>query len=186
MFVDGELIFDDTKPSTLLEAEMIFVRAGALYAGTESTPFPQQLTIRLHGRRDDFILGIDSSVDAGNKVIAVFGEVKLFGQKRLRHWAKLAEVNCHSRFFLIFFKTIETGSTEIVVDQDVDWLVNDQIAIATSDFNYTHSEMRTIVSKSGMRKFVLDSAVNWTHYGASSAEIVSNHIVDVRSEVALL
>jgi hypothetical protein len=72
------------------------------------------------------------------------------------------------------------------VDQDVDWLVNDQLVITTTDFNYTHSEVRTVVGKSGMRKFSLNAPLNWTHYGAASTELVNNHAIEVRAEVAVL
>ena len=59
---------------------------------SEETPFPNKINIILNGTRNSPILGISNTVDAGNKVLAVFGEVRLFGQPRLKSWVRLGKV----------------------------------------------------------------------------------------------
>ena len=67
----------------------------------------------------------------------------------------------------------------------VDWSVNDEIAIASTDFNHNHSESRRI-KKIGadFKTLILDAPLTYQHYSAE--EKYDSYTLPMRAEVALL
>ena len=67
----------------------------------------------------------------------------------------------------------------------VDWSLNDKIAIASTDFNHNHSEVRRIVSISTDNKtLTLDSPLTYLHY--SEIETYGTSTIPMQAEVGLL
>jgi hypothetical protein len=57
-----------------LRANRIFVRAGELHIGnSESDPYVKTARITLHGDKNSEAMAYDTSVEAGNKLIANVG-----------------------------------------------------------------------------------------------------------------
>jgi hypothetical protein len=67
----GDLYFDDTREESILKVKTIWVRSGKIIAGSKEIPFPNKLTIELHGNFDDPYLLIDPYIVASNKVLAI-------------------------------------------------------------------------------------------------------------------
>ena len=107
------------------------VKEGYLEVGTEDEPFEGELTITMHGKEFGTTLPT-----FGNKVLAVKGgQLEMHGRPRSIAWTDL-EV------------TAEKGSSRITVRKPegklFDWAVGDEIVIASTDFEASHAEKRTI------------------------------------------
>ncbi len=83
--------------------------------------------------------------------------------------------------------TASVGSSQITLRQPVDWVIGNQIVIATTgDYeSQGESEVRTItyVSSNGLT-LTLDTPLNYTHLGITQP--VGSTTVDLRAEVGLL
>lgn len=86
----GNLIFDETKASTTLQANYIFARSGKILAGNATHPFPGAITIQLNGNFGENALLIDDEVDASNKVLAVTNGIELYGTAPGTTWTRLS------------------------------------------------------------------------------------------------
>ena len=109
----------------------------------------------------------------GNKVLAVYeGELDIHGVKRDVTWTLLS-------------RTANAGDTTISLLVPVDWKVNEEIAIATTDYNNNHSEVRTIIGvKNYGATLVLDKPLDYRHY--SAVEKYGDEEFPMRAEVGLL
>lgn len=97
--------------------------------GTEKFPYTSKLIITMHGDRFSPYLPA-----YGNKVIAVrFGILDMHGVKRNVTWTRLAF-------------TAHIGDTEITLLQPTDWVVGEEIAIATTSYENTEHETRIITA----------------------------------------
>lgn len=76
--VNGQLIFSN-ETDTHFKAKHIFVRAGEIHAGNETHPMATQVTITLFGKKTDKDIVFENTIEPGNKVIANYGVVKMFG-----------------------------------------------------------------------------------------------------------
>jgi hypothetical protein len=77
--VNGILIFSDEK-DVHLKAKHLFVRAGELHIGNETHPYQHNAKITLYGDRNSESIVYDNAIEAGNKLIANVGTVKMFGK----------------------------------------------------------------------------------------------------------
>ena len=148
----------------------IFVRAGEFFIGTEEEPFKSQATITLMGEQESETLTLSGTVDGGNKVLGVSGLVSFFGKPRDRMSRLL--MPCYS------------GQDTIIVEPGLDWQEGDEIYLAPTAAQNTHSDYRTIVSYAG-GEIVLDEPLEYYHYG-SPASTEEDYGVDMRGEVLLL
>jgi hypothetical protein len=83
LLINGRLTFqnDVNFPKDLtLNAKLIYVYAGELVIGTENVPYSGNAKIVLHGEFNDRTLQFSDYVEGGNKVLAVTGEARFFGQ----------------------------------------------------------------------------------------------------------
>ena len=116
-------------------------------------------------------LVLRGTVSAGNKILATTGDVFFYGKKR----------SLHTRLIAPVYK----GFTEILVEPYLDWVEGDQIYLAPTALQHTHSEYRTIVSYVG-NKITLDKPLNYYHWGADQSTADKYNGVDMRGEVRLL
>jgi hypothetical protein len=76
--INGILRFDDTADRHL-RAEHIYVKAGELLIGTETKPFPFNAKITLFGEKESEHIVFTEAIEAGNKLIANTGTIKMYG-----------------------------------------------------------------------------------------------------------
>jgi len=114
--INGRLSFLDDDKDIHLRANKIFVRAGEFFIGTATAPFSRNATISLMGDQETETLTLGGTVDGGNKVLGIVGQVEFYGTTRDRMGRLLSEVSA--------------GSTTIQVDASLDWAAGDKIYIA--------------------------------------------------------
>jgi hypothetical protein len=85
-------------------------------------------------------------------------------------------------------ETAEIGATTIkMLHKLEDWLVGDEIVIASTDWNHIHSERRiikTITTVSGKSVITFDQPLVYRHY--SAVETYGSERFSMRCEVGLL
>jgi hypothetical protein len=74
-----------------LRAKHIFVRAGKFLIGNETHPFNNTATVTLHGEKNAETIVYDNAIEAGNKVIANVGTIKMFGKQRAQKMTRLTK-----------------------------------------------------------------------------------------------
>jgi hypothetical protein len=170
----GTLIFKNSI-DIHLHAKKILLRGGSLIIGSASEPYLKQGKITLHGRKEEPTIAIESQgIEAGNKIIANLGTLKMFGKKRLFSVTRLN-------------KSCTKGDTEITVDPKLDLVKGDRIALAATSFKYDAGEENFVESydaASGVIK--LKTALKFYHYGASKSTADRLYGVDMRGEVISL
>ncbi len=185
---NASLIFDDNQDVALNTEYILVVDGGVLQVGTESNPFLHQAVITMYGQlrsielpicKSNFLIflyiSIHSSFPDGAKVLALRdGTVDLHGKPINQMWTHLNA-------------TANVGSSQITVRQPVDWIVGNQIVIATTgDYeSQGETEVRTItsVSSDGLT-LTLDTPLNYTHLGIT--QTIGSTTIDLRAEVGLL
>ncbi len=100
---------------------------GSLDIGNATNPYPYNATIRLTGTKDTPAAVVDNAYFLGNKVLAVFGQLSMYGLPRAVTWARLSA-------------TAKAGSTTLRLSQPVDWLPGEQIVISPTE--YATSQVR--------------------------------------------
>lgn len=117
----------------------------------------------------------DNAIEAGNKVIANVGVMKMFGQPRLG--STVTRLNAE------VFK----DATEIYVDPGLDWVAGDRIALGPTSYAHDRSEDNFVTSydiETG--KAELETAIKYHHWGAAESTAAAYNGVDMRGEVLLL
>lgn len=81
--VNGRLTFDNTT-DTHLKAKHIFIRAGELHIGSEEYPILPNISARitLYGEKGAETIVYDNAIEAGNKLIANVGIMRIYGTPR--------------------------------------------------------------------------------------------------------
>ncbi|MFY9691464.1 MAG: G8 domain-containing protein [Candidatus Acidiferrales bacterium] len=151
--INGKLSFSD-KADIELTTESILVH-GELEIGTEAKPHTREATITLTNNTPGNDRGI---VIAG-------GTLNLHGD-RTNSWTKLA-------------RTAKAGSASIEVLDASGWRKGDVIVLASTDFDSTQAEKRTIAAVAG-NVIRLDQPLKYMHFGKITFG------VDERGEVGLL
>jgi cell migration-inducing and hyaluronan-binding protein len=159
LHIEGKLSFSD-KADIALTTEWIMVH-GELEIGTEARPHTRKATITL----TDNVPGeeLDGMGDRG--IMIAGGTLNLHGD-RTNSWTKLAG-------------TAEAGSARIKVLNARGWRQGDVIALASTDFDSTQAEERTIAAIAG-NVITLDQPLKYMHFGKITFG------VDERGEVGLL
>ena len=160
LMIEGELYFADMDLN--LTSGWIIV-SGKLQAGTPADRYTNRAVITLTGTGED-VMGM------GDKVLGVMGgQLRLFGEERTS-WLHLDA-------------TANKGDTEIALDAAPDWRVNDQLVIASTDFDAEQAEQVTITAINGDR-VSLDTPLAYLHWGEQQS--FDGNVVDERAEVGLL
>ena len=159
LHIEGKLSFSD-KADIELTTEWIMVH-GELEIGTEAKPHTRKATITL----TDNVPGeeLDGMGDRG--IMVAGGTLSLHGD-RTNSWTKLAA-------------TAEVGSARIKVLNARGWRKGDVIVLASTDFDSTQAEKRTIAAIAG-NVITLDQPLKYMHFGKITFG------VDERGEVGML
>ena len=159
LHIEGKLSFSD-KADIELTTEWIMVH-GELEIGTEAKPHTRKATITL----TDNVPGeeLDGMGDRG--IMIAGGTLNLHGD-RTNSWTKLAG-------------TAKAGSARIEVLNASGWRKGDVIVLASTDFDSTQAEKRTIAAIAG-NVITLDQPLKYMHFGKITFG------VDERGEVGLL
>ena len=159
LHIEGKLSFSD-KADIALTTEWIMVH-GELEIGTEAQPYTHKATITLTDKTPGEEL--DGMGDRG--IMIAGGTLNLHGD-RTHTWTKLAD-------------TAKAGSTKIEVLNASGWRKGDVIVLASTDFDSTQAEKRTIAAIDG-NVITLDQPLKYMHFGKITFG------VDERGEVGLL
>src|ERR1700761_1670595 len=159
LHIEGKLSFSD-KADIVLTTEWIMVH-GELEIGTEAKPHTRKATITL----TDNVPGeeLDGMGDRG--IMIAGGTLNLHGD-RTNSWTKLAG-------------TAKAGSARIEVLNASGWRKGDVIVLASTDFDSTQAEKRTIAAIAG-NAITLDQPLKYMHFGKIT------YGVDERGEVGML
>jgi cell migration-inducing and hyaluronan-binding protein len=157
--VEGKLSFSD-KADLELTTEWIMVH-GELEIGTAAHPHTRKATITLTDNVPNEEL--DGMGDRG--IMIAGGTLNLHGD-RTNSWTKLAG-------------TAKAGSARIEVLNARGWRKGDVIVLASTDFDSTQAERRTIAAIAG-NVITLDQPLKYMHFGRITFG------VDERGEVGLL
>ena len=159
LHIEGKLSFSD-KADIALTTEWIMVH-GELEIGTEAKPYTRKATITL----TDNVPGeeLDGMGDRG--IMVAGGTLNLHGD-RTNSWTKLAG-------------TAKAGSARIEVLNARGWRKGDVLVLASTDFDSTQAEKRTIAAIAG-NVITLDQPLKYMHFGKITFG------VDERGEVGLL
>jgi len=171
--INGILTFSNASDRHL-HAEHIFIRAGKLLIGSEEQPFPRKAQITLHGLKEHKSMVYDNAIEAGNKLIANIGTIKMYGKKRTQNIARL-----HA--------TANKGDTSITIDANLDIVPGDRLALAATSLAHLASDDAIVVSYDNSTGVtVLNTPLNFTHFGAAVSTASKYNGVDIRGEVMLL
>jgi len=86
--LNGNLTFDNTT-DTHLKAKHIFIRNGELNIGSKEYPMEKNARITLFGEKKTETIVYDNAIEAGNKLIANVGKIRMYGKKRIKTMFRL-------------------------------------------------------------------------------------------------
>jgi len=122
----------------------------------------------MHGTKQDRQLPMYGSKGIGIQ----HGRLEMHGKPRDFTWTMLST-------------TAEAGATEITLMDAVDWVIGEELVIASTDFDMNQAETRHITAVSLNRKtLTLDKPLKYLHY--SAVETYGDHQFPMRAEVGLL
>ncbi|HEY4032010.1 MAG TPA: G8 domain-containing protein [Caulobacteraceae bacterium] len=158
--INGKLSFSNDLDIEL-KTDWIYLPGGELDIGSDAAPHTRKATITLTDNVPNE--NINTMGDRGIMLLA--GTLSLHGDRK-NAWTKLAA-------------TAKAGSDRIEVLNAGGWRKGDVIALASTDFESTQAEKRTIAAISG-NTIKLDQPLKYMHFG----KITDG--VDERGEVGLL
>ena len=145
-----------------------------MQVGTLAEPFPKKAVITLHGRPPGspelpVVVTLDLPIYGAKNIAVRFGTLDLHGLPKLPTWTKLSA-------------TATVGDTVIQLAQAVNWLVGDEIVIASSSYFPAEAEKVTItaVSEDGFN-LTFRPALEYVHYG--EIQTFGDQHIDMRAEV---
>jgi hypothetical protein len=158
--IEGKLSFSNEKDLEL-KTDWIYLPGGELDIGSEAKPHTRKATITLTDNVKDE--NINTMGDRG--IMLVKGTLSLHGDRK-NSWTKLAA-------------TAKAGSEKIDVLDASGWRKGDVIVLASTDFDSTQAEKRTIAAVAG-NAITLDQPLKYMHFGWITDG------VDERGEVGML
>jgi len=158
--INGKLSFADDRDLEL-KTEWIYLARGELDIGSEARPHTRKAIITL----TDNFPNEDINTMGDRGIMMLGGTLSLHGD-RTNSWTKLAG-------------TAKAGSTRIQVLDAGGWRKGDRIVLASTDFDPTQAETRTIAAIGG-NTITLDRPLKYMHFGQITFG------VDERGEVGLL
>ena len=142
------------------------INGGYMEVGTEEFPYTSHLTITMHGNKYSPSMPI-----FGNKVLSVhYGQLEMHGVTRAVTWTRLNS-------------TANAGDTSITLDDNVDWMVGEEIVLAGTVFEPIEFETRFITEVNG-NVVRLDRPLDFTHIGV--VPIYGGIEKPIKGEVGLL
>jgi G8 domain len=146
----------DNTINQTLHAHQIFVFGGKLTIGSTLIPYTKKAIIMLYGNYDGSFITMPGATEAGNKMIANVGTIKMYGKIRSRMSRLTAPC--------------QKGSSSCSVEPGLDWVAGDLLGFPPTATQWTHYEMATIQSYDATTgALVLDSALKFYHFGASTS-----------------
>ena len=113
------------------------------------------------------------AAEAGNKLIANVGIIKMFGKDRSRMSRLTAEC--------------QKGSSSCTVGIGLDWVAGDELGFAPTATQYLHYEVAVISSyNSSTGALTLTAPLKFYHFGAAASTAADYQGIDMRGEVVLL
>ena len=158
--VNGRLSFADDRDLEL-KTDWVYLAGGELDIGSEAHPHLHKATITL----TDKVPGEDINTMGDRGIMLLHGTLSLHGDRK-NAWTKLAA-------------TAQAGAGRIEVLDASGWRKGDVIALASTDFESTQAEKRTIAAVAG-NVVTLDQPLKYMHFGRITFG------VDERGEVGLL
>ncbi|XP_041477742.1 fibrocystin-L-like isoform X1 [Lytechinus variegatus] len=157
LFIYGALELSDGRDFTL-RATYILIQGGRLIIGhNDSAPFTHNVRIILDGDHNTPDLPLTSNLNLGSKALGVFGALDIHGKAPDVTWTRLGA-------------TVNPGDSSISLEEDTNWKVGDEIAVATTDYETWHTETFTIQEVTNARTFVLNSTFQHRHAAATENE----------------
>jgi hypothetical protein len=171
--VNGILRFKNDMDISF-RAKHIFVRAGELLIGSNTTPYVHNATITLFGEKDSKAIVYDNAIEAGNKLIANVGKIRMYGKQRSHTLVRLTV-------------PATRGSTAIFIEPGMDLVAGDKIALLPTAYDNEASDEVTITeydTTTGQAKFTpILSYYHWGHHESTAADYNG---ADMRGEVIVL
>jgi cell migration-inducing and hyaluronan-binding protein len=158
--INGKLSFSNDIDIEL-KTDWIYLPGGELDIGSEAKPHTRKAVITL----TDTVPNEDVNTMGDRGIMLMKGILSLHGDRK-NSWTKLAA-------------TAKAGSARIDVLNAAGWRKGDQIVFASTDFDSTQAEMRTIAAIAG-NVITLDQPLKYMHFGKIT------YGVDERGEVGLL
>src|SRR6185312_16411008 len=128
--IEGKLSFSNDKDLEL-KTEWIYLPGGELDIGSEAKPYTRKATITL----TDTVPNENINTMGDRGIMLLAGTLSLHGDRK-NAWTKLAG-------------TAKAGSSRIEVLNAKGWRKGDVIVLASTDFDPTLAEKRTIAAVSG-------------------------------------
>ena len=173
LHIKGDFYFDEFQDDLVLTAQRIWVE-GQLFIGNNTDErYSKNAKILLTGTRNSETLIIGPVQDVSNKVLAVTGNVTMYG-------------NLVNTVYTRLSASVQPGENTITVDPTIDWKVGDEIFISPTQRAETEFETHTITAiDNGV--ITLDSPIQFYHFGAATAtKETPVGTLDMRAEVGLL
>lgn len=124
---------NDGVTDITLKSKHVFVRAGELVIGNETNPFIAQAKIILYGLKNESHIVYTNAIEAGNKLIANTGTIRMHGTPRTGQLTRLT-------------KTCFPQDQTIFVEAGLDWKAGDKIGLAPTSATYNDSDNAIITS----------------------------------------
>jgi len=118
--VNGNLTFENTT-DTHLKAKHIFIRNGEVNIGTKEYPMQMNARITLYGEKNMETIVYDGAIEAGNKLIANVGKIRMYGKIRTKTMFRLREPALK-------------GSSNLLTDTGLDLVPGDRLALMPTSF----------------------------------------------------
>lgn len=172
--IRGILRFRNSRPITL-HAHRVFVNGGKFGIGSKEQPYLQNGGVTLHGGKSDEAMALqDVSLEAGSKIIANIGELKLFGRKRANKMTRL-------------LADVAKGDTTITVAKGLDLVKGDKLGLVATSFDHRANDFSEVEAYNAQTGAVtLTAALKYYHYGAAETTGTYYAGADMRGEVLIL
>jgi len=119
-------------------------------------PFIGDATITIFGSKSSTPIVIDSQTTGGNKLIANFGLLKMFGTPRILSSRLLKDIN--------------PGDMTVSLEPKLAWKRGEKLAFAPTNMRYLQYDYGIIQSYDSLTgSTILDRALSYYHYGASKS-----------------
>ena len=202
LIVHGTLDVAEDGSDRMLTSRWIHVNSGGvIQVGTEADRFDNgEFTVTLTGTdvtSDHVIETATGTMNVNNNdgflMTAMGGRLQFFGEDKITFTKLAATVEAGSDTITVenIIERNFDGTTSAASDGELNWEVGDEIVIASSSYDYSDEEVRTItaVNNTGTETVLtLDAALDHRHYGEIETYGNSTRTwdIDLRAEVALL
>lgn len=171
--VNGNLTFENTT-DTHLRAKHIFIRAGQMHIGSKEYPMLNKARVTLYGEKQMETIVYDNAIEAGNKLIANVGMLRIFGKPR--GW-KMTRLHA----------PVLKGSNEFYVEPGLDIVAGDRLGLLPTSYSpYPVDDVFVGSYDITSGKVVATSTMNYYHWGQATSTAPDYNGVDIRGEVLLL